>query len=97
MEKIPKAESNAIDAKKTENNNNNIDNYYDIKLKELTSKLKYHNKGIWCSTLLKDGRFATGSSDNSIIIFNNKTFKPVLIIKEHNHWVRCLIHLKSGI
>jgi len=97
MEKMPKEESNEIDTKKTENNNNNTDNNYNIKLKELKLKLKYHNDIIWCSILLKDGRIATGSEDNSIIIFNNKTFKPDLIIKEHDWPVRCLIQLKSGI
>ena len=95
MEKIPKAESNSIDIKKTENNNN-TDNNYDIKLKFIT-KLEYHTVGIRCSTLLKDGRFATGSFDGSIIIYNNKTFKPDLIIKEHNYAIHCLTQLKSGI
>ena len=32
----------------------------------------------------------------SIIIYNNKTFKPDLIIKEHNWGVTCLIQLNSG-
>ena len=99
MENMPKTESNAIDTKKSENNNNNTDNNYDIKLKglKLKLKLKYHMGSIFCSTLLKDGRFATGSSDASIIIFNNKTFKPDLIINEHRHAAKCLIQLKSGI
>ena len=47
--------------------------------------------------LLKDGRFATCSSDNSIIIYNNKTFKPDLIIKEHAADVTYIIQLHSGI
>jgi len=93
---MSKTESNAIDTKKNENNNNNADNNYDIKLKELILKLKYHTGSIYCSTLLKDGRFATGSSDASIIIFNNKVFKPDLIIND-NRAVKCLIQLKSGI
>ena len=96
MEKIPKAESNTIDIKKTENNNNNADINFNIKLK-LSTVLKYHNRSINCSTLLKDGRFVTGSSDNSIIIFNNKTFTPDLIIQEHDDCINCLIQLKSGI
>ena len=70
MEKIPKAESNTIDIKKTENNNNNADINFNIKLK-LSTVLKYHNRSINCSTLLKDGRFVTCSRDNSIIIYNN--------------------------
>ena len=47
--------------------------------------------------MLKDGRFATGSWDCSIIIYNNKTFKPDLIIKEHSGSVYCLTELSSGI
>ena len=96
---MPKAESNSIDIKKSENNNNNTDNNYDIKLKGLKLKLilKFHMGSIFCSALLKDGRFATGSSDASIIIFNNNTFKPDLIINEHCRAAKCLIQLKSGI
>ena len=44
---------------------------------------------IYCSTVLKDKRFVTGSADNSIIIYNNKTFQPDIIIKEHKNWVNC--------
>jgi len=49
------------------------------------------------SILLKDGRFAIGSGKSSIIIFNKKTFKPALIIKEHKNCVKHLKQLKSGI
>ena len=64
--------------------------------KEPKQTLKYHTDPIWCSTVLKDGRFVTGSADNSIIIYNNKTFKPDLTIKEHNWVVTCVIQLNSG-
>ena len=64
--------------------------------KEPKETLKYHSDEIWCSTVLKDGRFVTGSKDNSIIIYNNKIFKPDLIIKEHNKGVTCVIQLNSG-
>ena len=47
--------------------------------------------------MLKDGRFVTGSDDHSIIIYNNKTFKPDLTIKEHSGYVYCIIQLRSGI
>ena len=47
--------------------------------------------------LLKDGRFVTGSDDHSIIIYNNKAFKPDLTIKEHSNAVYCIIQLRSGI
>ena len=46
---------------------------------------------------LKDGRFATCSSDNSIIIYNNKTFNPDLIIKEHTGYINYIIQLNSCI
>ena len=77
-------------------NDNNYNNY-DIKLKERLHKVKYHTSGITCATVLNDGRFATGSYDNSIIIYNNKTFKPDLTIKEHSNSVYSLIQLSSGI
>ena len=77
-------------------NDNNYNNF-DIKLKEPIHKVKYHTGAIACATVLNDGRFATGSYDNSIIIYNNKTFKPDLTIKEHSSSVFSLIQLSSGI
>ena len=50
---------------------------------------------IVCSTVLKDGRFVTGSADSSIIIYNNKTFKPDFIIKEHKNQVLQPFHIDS--
>jgi len=81
----------------SENNNNNFYNNFNIKLKEPIHKLQYHTNNIYCSTILKDGRFATGSGDKSIIIYNNKTFKSELTIKEHNGYIYCLTQLSSGI
>ena len=46
---------------------------------------------------MNDGRFATGSQDKSIIIYNNTTYKPDLIIKEHKGQIMSLIQLSSGI
>ena len=77
-------------------NDNNYNNF-DIKLKEPIHKVKYHTSWIACATVLNDGRFATGSDDKSIIIYNNKTFKPDLTIKEHSSNVYSLIQLSSGI
>ena len=68
-----------------------LENDLDIKL-----KCKYHSDSIMGSTTLNDGRFATCSSDKSIIIYNNKTFKPDLFIKEHNNVVNDIIQLSSG-
>ena len=69
---------------------------YNIKLKKPLHKLNYHTDSIYCSTVLKDGRFVTGSGDKSIIIYNNKTFKPDLTIKEHSSSVYNVIQLSSG-
>ena len=44
-----------------------------------------------------DGRFVTGSYDHSIIIYNNKTFKPDLTIREHSNSVYSLTQLSSGV
>ena len=81
---------------KNKNKDNNIYNNFNIKNKEHKYILIYHTDLIRCSTVLKDGRFVTGSGDKSIIIYNNKTFVPDLIIKEHKSYVNCLIQLSSG-
>ena len=77
----------------------NDDNYnnFDIKLKEPIHQVKYNTSWINCATVLNDARFATGSDDKSIIIYNSKTFKPDLTIKEHSSNVYSLIQLSSGI
>ena len=76
---------------KYKNMNKDIYDNFIIGDKEPKYTLKYHTDQIWCSTVLKDGRFVTGSSDNSIIIYNNKTFKSDLKINEHNRDVACVI------
>ena len=68
-----------------------LKNNLDIKF-----KCKYHSDSIMSSTALNDGRFATCSADKSMIIYNNKTFKPDLIIKEHNNVVNDILQLSSG-
>ena len=78
-------------------NNNNLDNNFNIKLKEPIQKFNYHTNIIRCGIVLKDGRFATGSGDHTIIIYNNKTFKPDLTIKEHSDSVNSLTQLSSDI
>lgn len=77
-------------------NDDNYDNF-DITIKEPLHILKYHTDYIACATVLNDGRFATGSADSSIIIYNNETFKPDLTIKEHSCELFSLIQLSSGI
>jgi len=79
------------------NNLDNIDNNFNISLKNPIHTLNYHKNSILCLSILNDGRLISGSSDNSIIIYNKTTYQPDLIIKEHEDWVRFIIQLNSGI
>ena len=103
LKQIIKEKDNEINSLKNKlkqyepNISDNSYNNFNIQLKEPIHKLKYHTNCIYCSTVLNDGRFATGSNDHSIVIYNNKTFKPDLTIKEHSDYVRSLIQLKSGL
>ena len=63
---------------------------------DLICKCKYHTADIFCVIVLNDGRFATCSMDKSIIIYNKKTFKPDLIIKEDICTVIYIMQLSSG-
>ena len=64
----------------------------------ITSILKYHNYIVTCATILKDGRLATCTCSwgDLIIIYNNKTFRPDLISKEHKNFVVYLLLLSTG-
>ena len=77
------------------NNDNTYDNF-NIKDKEPKYIIKYYKASIWCSTVLKDGRFVTGSNDGLIKIYNNNTFILDLIIKAYNSSVTNIIQLSSG-
>ena len=70
---------------------------FNIELKNPIHILNSHTSNIYCITILKDGRLASGGRDNSIIIYNEVSFKPDIIIKEHKNCVLCLIQLISGI
>jgi len=83
--------------KSIKNNNDNKYNDFNIELKEPIHQLNNHFHHVYCSTLLRDGRFATGSLDKSIIIYNNKTFKPDITINEHSSHVYCIIQLSCGL
>ena len=96
-EKIKQLEEELSQYRTISKINDNSYNNFDIQYKEPIHKLKYHNYNIYCSILLTDGRFATCSCDNSIIIYNNKTFKPDLTIKEHSGYVYCITQLSSGV
>ena len=70
---------------------------FDIKLKNPIYELNSHTGDVLCLTLLNDGRLVSGGSDNLIIIYNQKTYKPDLIIKSHTSRVSCLCQLSSGL
>ena len=78
------------------NKYNNIENI-DNESKNNLYTLSNHVDWITCLTILKDGRLASGSEDNSIIIYNKGTYQPDIIINEHKDCVNCLIQLKNGI
>ena len=82
--------------KKIKKNNDNLYNNFDIKLRNSILILKLHKDNINCAIVLNDGRLATSSKDNSIIIYNKKTYKPDLVIKEHIDVVNCILQLSTG-
>ena len=59
--------------------------------------LKNHTSRVLSLIIMNDGRLVSGSSDQSIIIYNKITYQPDIIIKEHNHNVLYLTQLSSGI
>jgi len=74
------------------------DTYKNFNIKDKVSIhiIKYDLSSIRCSTILKDGRFVTCDGNGKIIIYNNKTYQPVLTIKEHNDYINDIIQLSSG-
>ena len=85
---------------------NNIQNFgkiiedlyddYKIENKNPFHKLTNHTDYVFCLCVLNDGRLVSGSYDNSIIIYNKKTYQPDLIIKEHNSYISCIVQINSG-
>ena len=96
-ERIKYLEEELNKYKALENMNDNSYDNFNIKFKEPIHKLNYHTKEINCSIVLKDGRFATCSNDNTIIIYNSQTFKQDLKIKENGNSVYCITQLSSGV
>ena len=76
-------------------NNNNLYNGFNIELKDPIHE--YHIDNLKCLNIMNDGRLVSGSDDKSIIIYNKETFKPDLIIKEHDGPVNYITQLSSGI
>ena len=72
-------------------------NSFNIELKQLTLKIKCHKYCVTSLCLLDDGRLASSSSDCSIIIYNKKTYKPQIIIREHRNTINYLLKLESNI
>ena len=70
---------------------------FDIQLKKPIHELNFHTGNVLCLTLLNDGRLVSCARDESIIIYNEKTYQPDLIIKEHTSGVLCICKLSSGI
>ena len=99
---IEENEKFKIEIPKLLNINNNInDASLDVNFDIIFLKPNYISKVnkscINCSIALSDGRFAIGSQDKSITIYNTKNiYKIDLIIKEHNGGVLCLTQLSSG-
>lgn len=72
-------------------------NSFNIELKQLTLKIKCHKYCVTSLCLLDDGRLASSSIDGRIIIYNKKTFKTEIIIREHDKAINCLLKLESNI
>ena len=71
-------------------------NYKKKEMENHIHKLINNSEIVLCLCLLNDGRLASGSYNNSIIIYNKNTFQPDLIIKEHSGSICCLFQLNSG-
>ena len=78
-------------------NRGTINVVFAINLKNPIHILKNHSSNVWCLTFLNDGRLASCSNDNTIIIYNKKTFDPDLIIKEHLKPIYYINQLSSGL
>ena len=77
--------------------NVNLYNNFNIELKEPIHILNYHTRWVTSLTIMNDGRLVSGSAGGSIIIYNKETYKPDLLIKEHNARVNYITQLSSGI
>ena len=70
---------------------------FNINSIKLITKINY-NHLLYILTLIEldDGRLVSGSGDYNIIIYNKRTFKPDIIIKEHQKPITCLTKLNSN-
>ena len=70
---------------------------YNLKLKNPIHKLKTHTHYVLCMIVINDGRLVSSSGDHSIIIQNQRTYQPEIIIKKHSDYVNCVTQLSSGV
>ena len=83
--------------KENNKNLNKIFKDYNIATHTPKNKLTNHgNSSIYTIIQLQDGRLASGNSDGSIVIYNQKTFESEMIIKEHSKNIYDIIQLKNG-
>ena len=94
INKSKKSESKLKEKKLKENDY--LYNNFDINEKKLSLKVNYHNAEIYRICLLDDGRLVSSSYDKNIIIYNKRTYKPDIIIKEHKGYVYDIISLNPN-
>jgi len=82
---------------KNEKKEKDLNNIFNLELKNPLNTLNNHKDVVYCLTLLNDGRLVSGSRDKSIIIYNKQNYKPDIIIKEHKDSINFLIQLKNGL
>ena len=73
--------------KEKEDTNNNTENKNSISDFSINKTIMNHQDKVMSIKLLRDGRLISSSYDKLINIYDEKTYKLVLTIKEHTGWV----------
>ena len=60
------------------------------------SIMKRRGGGVNCVSVLPDGRIVSGSSDNTISVWNTNSGQCTMTLKGHNGSVRCVLVLPDG-
>ena len=60
------------------------------------TNIAINKEGVYSLLILKDQRIASCSGDKAIRIFNSKTFKIEIEIKEHSNLINFIAQLKNG-
>jgi WD40 repeat protein len=73
-------------------------NIYNTDKMQLFQTLKTHTKGVWCCDYsLKDGLFLSGGNDNTVILWDTKTYKPLKhIAGTHDQTIYDVIFSPNG-